>query len=161
MLVHRNALVGQRVDARDLGRESGVELVAERQSMRLGHGQHGVWIAGEIQSRRRSSPMPRVAHCRLTSRQLLLQFAQLGQGQRARLGLAGFPAQNRERRNVQALGKLLLRQPEALAQLANVRKVPRLMRVAHEAHITGGGGFVSTTYQLIEAQAAPRRAATR
>ena len=49
VLVNGNALMGQRVDAGNLAGEGRVELVAEGQPLGLGHRQHRVRVAGEIQ----------------------------------------------------------------------------------------------------------------
>ena len=134
VFVHRDALVGERIDAGDLAGEGGVELVAERQAVRLGHGEDGARIACEVQRRGRGSAEPASeppGMCSLAGGELLFQLPQLGHRQRARLGLPGFPAQHGERRHQQPLRELLLREPEALAQLANVRAVERVFRRAH------------------------------
>ena len=91
-----------------------------------------------------------LANCRLASRELVLQLAQLRQRQRPRLGLAGFPTQDGERRNMQTLGELLLRQPDAFAQLADVGLVPRRVDAAHDAPTYECAALASTTYQLID-----------
>ena len=146
VLVHRDALVGQRIDARDLAGEGGVELVAERQPVGFRDGQHGVRVAGEIKHRqvgcgRANARRWRAA--RLGGGELLLQLAQLRQRQRARRGLAGLPAQHRERSHMQLLGEPPLRPPQALAQVAHVEVVPKGVGGGHDAPRYGVGAPVS------------------
>ena len=117
---------------RDLAGEGRVELVAERQPLGFGDGQHGVRVAGEIQGRRLRSRHAAAA-CRPARGELLFQLAQLRHCQRAGHGLASLPAQHGERRDVQPLGELLLRPPDALAQIAHVDGIPRRVCVVHGA----------------------------
>lgn len=108
MLVDGNALVREWVDAGDFATEGGVELVAMGQAVGLGYRRDGIRVAGEIQCNwleRRAG----FATCAELRGRCLFHLVQAGECEPARRGLAGLPTQYGQRRNVQALGELLLR----------------------------------------------------
>ena len=124
-LVHRKALVQQRIDARGLDRKGRVELPPERQPKGVGHGEHRLGIAREVQidpGPRRRAQRSQGAHCRhrSRSRSLLTELRQLLEREPPGTRLPGLPTVDGDRRDAQPVGELVLSQAEPAAKASYV-----------------------------------------
>ena len=124
-LVDRNALVGERIDARGLACEGGVELVPVGEAQGLRSRGDSFRIPGEVERRRsrRRGRRGRLSR-RILLGQLALQLPQTRQCKPARTRLTGLPAVNRDRGDPNAFGELDLSEthvlpnaPHALARI--------------------------------------------